>query len=97
MARQRKSKPRNRELAALGRAIEERMREKGMLRQDALEEASGINVRRVGDYIRGQRNPSLPNLMKLCKGLDLSLDEFLKRTKRAEDELASEPVTKGRQ
>ncbi len=70
----------------MGQVIEQRMAERGM-RQKALEDASGINIRRVSDYIRGQRSPSLPNLRRLCRALDLSVDEFMDRTAKAEEEL----------
>jgi transcriptional regulator with XRE-family HTH domain len=83
----RRSQPRNLELAALGEAIQERMDQKGM-RQKALAEASGIDVRRIGDYIRGQFNPNLANLKRLCKGLDLTVDEFMERAGELEKELS---------
>jgi transcriptional regulator with XRE-family HTH domain len=82
---ERRSQPRDAELAALGKAIEARMAEKG-LRQKSLAEASGIDIRRIGDYIRGQFSPSLANLRRLCKGLDLSVDEFMERTRKLESE-----------
>ncbi len=63
------------------------MAEKG-LRHRSLAEASGIDIRRVGDYIRGQHNPNLTNLRKLCKGLDLTVDEFMERAGKLEDELS---------
>jgi transcriptional regulator with XRE-family HTH domain len=84
---ERKSQPRDPELAAFGKAIEERMAEKG-LRQKSLAEASGIDIRRIGDYIRGQYNPSLANLKRLCKGLDLTGDELMERARVLEEEPA---------
>jgi transcriptional regulator with XRE-family HTH domain len=63
------------------------MDQKGM-RQKALAEASGIDVRRIGDYIRGQFNPNLANLKRLCKGLDLTVDEFMERAGELEKELS---------
>ncbi|MGO9321787.1 MAG: helix-turn-helix domain-containing protein [Solirubrobacteraceae bacterium] len=87
MPPQRKSQPRNLELAALGKAIEARMAEQG-LRQKSLADASGIDIRRIGDYIRGQYNPSLANLKRLCKGLDLSVDELMERAGKLEGELS---------
>ncbi len=87
MPPQRKSQPRNLELAALGKAIEARMAEQG-LRQKSLADASGIDIWRIGDYIRGQYNPSLANLKRLCKGLDLSVDELMERAGKLEGELS---------
>jgi len=61
------------------------MAEKG-LRQPSLAEASGIDVRRIGDYIRGQHGPNLTNLKRLCKGLDLTVDAFMERAAKLEEE-----------
>jgi ribosome-binding protein aMBF1 (putative translation factor) len=83
----RKSKPRNLELAALAKAIEEQMAEKGM-RQKDLSEASGIDVRRIGDYVRGRYGPNLANLRRLCRALDLTVDAFLDRAGELEKELS---------
>ena len=88
MPPERKSQPRNLELAALGKAIEARMAQKGGMRQKALAEASGIDIRRIGDYIRGQYNPNLTNLRRLCKGLDLTVDDFMQRAKEIEKQLS---------
>lgn len=63
------------------------MDQKGM-RQKALAEASGIDLRRIGDYIRGQFNPNLANLRRLCKGLDLTVDAFMERAAELEKELS---------
>jgi transcriptional regulator with XRE-family HTH domain len=84
---ERKSQPRNLELAALGEAIEQRMTEKG-LNQRSLADASKIDIRRVGDYIRGQHNPNLANLRKLCKGLELTVEQLIDRAAKLEDELS---------
>lgn len=89
MPPERKSKPRNAELAAIGRAIEERMLEKG-IRQRALAEASGIDIRRIGDYVRGQYSPNTANLRRLCKALDLTIDALLNRAEELEEEPAKE-------
>lgn len=87
MPPQRRSQPRNLELAALGKAIEQRMAEK-RLNQRSLADASKIDIRRVGDYIRGQHNPNLANLKKLCKGLDVTVEELMERAGKLEDELS---------
>jgi ribosome-binding protein aMBF1 (putative translation factor) len=81
----RKSKPRDPELAALARAIEQRMAEKG-LTQQALADESGIDVRRIGDYVRGRYNPNVPNLRRLCEGLGLSVTELMDRAADLEEE-----------
>jgi transcriptional regulator with XRE-family HTH domain len=82
---ERKSQPRNQELAALGKAIEQQMAAKG-LSQKAVADASGIDIRRVGDYVRGQYNPSVPNVRRLCKALDLSVTELMDRAADLEEE-----------
>jgi transcriptional regulator with XRE-family HTH domain len=83
---QRKSTPRNRELAALSKAIEAQMTKNGM-RQKALSDRSGIGERRISDYVRGQRSPSLSNLRKLCGALGLSVDGLMDRAAKLEKEL----------
>jgi transcriptional regulator with XRE-family HTH domain len=90
MPPKRKSQPRDPEVAALGKAIEARMKELG-LSQKSLAEASKIDIRRVGDYIRGQHNPSVPNLKRLCPALKLTADELMKRAGALEAELAGLP------
>jgi len=89
MPPERKSQPRTTELAAYARAIQGRMDELG-LHQKALADASKIDIRRVGDYVRGQHGPSLANTRKLCRVLGLSLDELMTRVSEQEEELARE-------
>jgi transcriptional regulator with XRE-family HTH domain len=86
MPPERKSEPRDPEVAALGKAIEARRKELG-LSQKALADASGIDVRRIGDYVRGQHNPSVPNLKRLCPALKLTADELMDRAGALEAEL----------
>lgn len=82
----RKSTPRNRELAALAKAIEAQMAKKEM-NQKALSDRSGIGERRISDYVRGQRSPSLSNLRKLCGALGLSVDGLMDRAAKLEKEI----------
>jgi transcriptional regulator with XRE-family HTH domain len=79
MPPKRKSLPRSPELAALGQAIERRIAEETEMSRDSVAQESGMDVRRVGDYVRGQRNPRYTTLLRLCKGLDLSLGELMTR------------------
>jgi transcriptional regulator with XRE-family HTH domain len=90
MPPKRNSRPRDPEVAALGKAIEARMKELG-LSQKSLADASKIDIRRVGDYIRGQYNPSLPNLKRLCPALKLTADELMERARALEAELSGLP------
>lgn len=59
------------------------MAEEG-LTQKKLAEASGIDIRRIGDYVRGQYNPNLANLKRLCKALDLPSHELMERAGKLE-------------
>jgi hypothetical protein len=69
MPRKRKSTPRDPELAALGRAIEALMSRGPNTTQTAVADASGLEVKQVGGYVRGQVSPSYRNLLRLCEGL----------------------------
>ena len=94
MPPERRSTPRSPELAALGRAIEERIDEIGMS-QSSLAGASGIDLRRISDYVRGQYNPSYRNMRRLCQALKLPVDELMDRAQGLQEELfggAAEPL-----
>jgi transcriptional regulator with XRE-family HTH domain len=62
-------------------AIEERMAEQGM-NQSALASASKVDPRRIGDHVRGQHSPGIDNLRKLCKALDITVDELMNRAEK---------------
>jgi len=94
MPPERKSQPRTPELAAYARAIQGRMDELG-LHQKALADASKIDIRRVGDYVRGQHGPSMANTRKLCAALGLSVDEFFTRVSEQEEALKREAAAAG--
>ncbi|HYB24174.1 MAG TPA: helix-turn-helix transcriptional regulator [Solirubrobacteraceae bacterium] len=85
MPPKRRSKPRNPEVAALGNAIQARMDELG-LNQTTLADAAKISARQIGRYVRGQHNPSVPNLKKLCKGLRITAGELMRRAGELEAE-----------
>lgn len=92
MPPERKSQPRP-ELAALGKAIEDRISEvDGMTRESVWRDTrvddsdTGIDVRRIGGYIRGEHDPGYTTLKRLCKGLHLSLGEFTTRVEALEKE-----------
>jgi len=60
----------------LSNRLKELCEEKGMTWQ-ALAEKSGMPVKRVYRIYVGQTsNPSVFTMIQICKGLDISLDEF---------------------
>lgn len=61
----------------LSNRIKELMEQKGM-NYVALAEKSGIPARRVYRIVNGLlSNPGIFVMMKVCKGLEVSLDEFV--------------------
>jgi hypothetical protein len=44
----------------------------------------GIDERRIGGYIRGENDPGFHTMKRLCKGLHLSLREFMTRVEELE-------------
>jgi hypothetical protein len=82
MPRPRKAKPRSLRLAALGQAIELVIAEKADMTQETVADDSGLAIKQVGTYVRGQGNPTYVTLVKLCEGLHMSLGEL---TSRADD------------
>jgi transcriptional regulator with XRE-family HTH domain len=72
MPRQRQSRPRSPEHAALGEAIVE-LRRRAKLTQEALAERTELHLTHVGGMERGVRNPSYSTLLKLAAGLGVSV------------------------
>jgi len=67
--RPRTSKPRSPRHAALGQAIELVIAEDPHMTQESVAEEAGLTAKQVGNYIRGQGNPTYTTLVKLCEGL----------------------------
>ncbi len=44
---------------------------------DTVATDSGLDQKQIGTFIRGQGNPTLNTLFKLCDGLHLSLGELM--------------------
>ncbi len=82
MPRPRTAKPRSLRLAALGQAIELVIAENVDMTQETVAFDSGLAVKQVGTFVRGQGNPTYTTLLKLCEGLHVSLGEL---TSRADD------------
>jgi transcriptional regulator with XRE-family HTH domain len=77
MPAQRKSKPRSPDHAALGEAIDLLITETANMTQASVAADSGLDVRRVSALACGQGNPTYATLLRLCKGLHVSLGELL--------------------
>jgi DNA-binding phage protein len=73
----RKSKPRSPDHAALGQAIEIAIAANAKLTRDRVATNSGLDIRQLSTYIRGQGNPSYTTLLKLAHGLDVPLGKLM--------------------
>ena len=87
MPPERRSLPRP-ELAALGKAIEDRIAEQPGMTRESVRDRCGIDVRRIGGYIRGEHNPSYTTMQRLAQGLGLSLRDFAARVEALEKNLS---------
>jgi DNA-binding phage protein len=79
MPRPRTAKPRNPRLAALGQAIESVIAENPDMTQESVAFDGDLDPKQVGTFVRGQGNPTYETLLKLCKGLHMSLSELTAR------------------
>jgi transcriptional regulator with XRE-family HTH domain len=82
MPPQRKSKPRGPAYAALGQAIELLIADDADMSQESVAEESGLNIKQVGAMVRGQSNPTYRNLLRLCEGLHVEIDELMALTRK---------------
>lgn len=69
MPPRRKSEPRSPDHAALAQAIELLIAEDARMTQESVAEESGLNIKQVGELVRGRGNPTYTTLLKLCQGL----------------------------
>lgn len=76
MARPRTLEPRSLQHAMLGRAIELVIAEDADMTVDDVARDSGLDEGQIGNYMRGQGNPTYTNLLRLCAGLHVSLAEL---------------------
>lgn len=79
MPRPRTVKPRSSHHGALGDAIKLLMAEDPRMTFDTVVDDSGLNEKLLGEYIRGQGNPTYSNLLKLSKGLHVSVATLMLR------------------
>jgi len=91
MPRPRTIEPRSLRHAALGQAIKLVMTEDMHMTLDEVVRDSGLDEKQIGILIRGQGNPTYSTLLKLCKGLHVSVGTLMLR---AED-LLKKPVRGG--
>jgi transcriptional regulator with XRE-family HTH domain len=88
MPPQRKSKPSSPDHAALGQAIELLIAEDAQMTQDSVADDSGLNIKQVGEFVRGKGNPTYTTLLKLSKGLHVSLGELMTRADELREQRA---------
>jgi transcriptional regulator with XRE-family HTH domain len=77
MPRPRTAQPRSLEHAALGQAIGLVIAKDAHMTLDSVAAESGLDEKQIGTYIRGQGNPTFGTLLKLCRGLHVSLRELM--------------------
>jgi transcriptional regulator with XRE-family HTH domain len=80
MPRPRTVKPRSSRHAALGDAIKLLMAEDPRMTIDTAAADSGLDEKLIGEYVRGQGNPTYSTLLKLSEGLHVSLATLMLRT-----------------
>ena len=78
MPRQRRTRPLSPEHAALGTAVVQ-LRTRAHLTQEALAERSELHLTHVGGIERGVRNPSYTTLVRLARGLGVSVGTLTTR------------------
>jgi transcriptional regulator with XRE-family HTH domain len=77
MPRPRTAQPRSLNHAALGQAIELVIAKDAHMKLDTVAAESGLDEKQIGTFIRGQGNPTYGTLLKLCRGLHVSLGELM--------------------
>jgi transcriptional regulator with XRE-family HTH domain len=79
MPPQRKTQPRSKGHAALAQAVVVLIAEDEHMTQQSVADDSGLSLNQVNAITRGQANPTYTNLLKLARGLDVSLGELMTR------------------
>lgn len=81
MPPRRRAKPRSAASAALGRVLQELRREAG-LTQEQVAERIGTDFTQIGHLERGTTDPRFSTLLRLSQGLDVRLEEIVRRFER---------------
>jgi transcriptional regulator with XRE-family HTH domain len=55
------------------------------MRHEGVADASEMDVKQVGSFIRGQGNPTYETLRRLCKGLPVTLGELVTLAEKLEE------------
>jgi transcriptional regulator with XRE-family HTH domain len=77
MPRTRRSKPRSPDHAALAQAIEMLIAEDAHMTQETVADDGGLSLKQVNQLVRGQGNPTYMTLMKLARGLHVTLGQLM--------------------
>ena len=91
MPPQRKSKPRGPAYAALGHAIEVLIAKDPDISRESVVAESGLNISQVNALISGQSNPTFRNLLRLCNGLHVEIDELMVLARELREQRARRP------
>ncbi len=87
----RKSKPRGPAYAALGHAIEVLIAEDPDISRETVVAESGLNISQVNELISGLGNPTFRNLLRLCVGLHVEIDELMVRARQLREQRGRRP------
>ena len=77
MPPKRRSEPLSEDRAALAQAIELLIAQDARMTQETVAEDSGMNIKQVNEFVRGQGNPTYTTLLKLSRGLHVSPGELM--------------------
>ncbi|MHB1469480.1 MAG: helix-turn-helix domain-containing protein [Solirubrobacteraceae bacterium] len=89
MPRKTTKPPRSAEHAALRQAIKDVIAENPGMTLETIAGDSGLDMKQVGDYSRGQGNPTFSSFRKLSKGLHVDSSELMRRVETLLNEAGS--------
>jgi transcriptional regulator with XRE-family HTH domain len=85
MPRQRKSKPRSPDHAALGQAVEMLIAANAHMTHETVAADGGLTPKQVGEIVRGRGNPTYTTIRKLCRGLHVRPGQLLVLAEELQD------------